>query len=324
MLFSYFTIALRSLRKNKIISAIEILGLAIGMSVGLILIIVLKSQFSFDKFHPEAENTYRIITTVTNAEGGSRGFATTPLTIRNALSAYPFTQGIVTLLPLDAAAVKIGNEIFPSRAAFTDNDFFKFFGFPLRDGHTPKPLQDPKTVVLSESAAEKFFGNADPIGQTISLDRTGLFTVTGIFKTKGYPSHIDYDLLLSFPSIPLLEAAKKIKVISNTWENYDKSYNYVMLKQGEDRENLRTGLLSLGQKSSDLLKASSNVSLLFSYQRIDKIYPSSLVFESGKGISATFLWIIGVIAASVLFMSMINYFNLSVAQSLNKSASDGL
>jgi putative ABC transport system permease protein len=324
MLVNYITIALRGLRKNKLISAIEILGLAIGMSVGLVLIIALKSQFSFDKFHPEVQDTYRIITTVTNAEGGSREFATTPLAIRNALDSYPFIQGIVTLYPLNTAAVRIGNEVFPARAAFTDNDFFRFFGFPLDEGHTPNPLQEPNTVVLSEGAARRFFGKTDPIGQTISFDKTGLFTVTGVFKTKGYRSHIDYELLISLSSVPLLEAGKKIDTASNTWDHYDKSYNYVMLLPKEDRENLRASLVSLGQKSSKLLRLPGKLSLSFDYQRIDKVYPSSLVFESGKGISTQFLWIIGAIAASVLFMSMINYFNLSVARSLNRATEVGM
>jgi putative ABC transport system permease protein len=305
-----------------LISFLEIFGLSVGMTIGLYLIIIVKSQLSYDTFHPNPEKTFRVVTDVRFTEG-TRKYATTPFTIRNDLSSYSFIDEVVTLYPLRSAAVKIGNETFYTKTAFTGNNFFSVFGFRLKDGHTSSPLENPFSAVLSKAAAKRFFGKTSAVGQILYVEKIGLFTVTGVIDDTNYKSHIDYELLLSI-STPPTPGAENISAALDKWGSFDNSYNYVLLNYEGSESKLESALSQLSANANNAIAGKDKIKLLFRAQYINDVYPSSLAMEIGPGISGQFLWILAGVAFVVMLMSLINYFNLSVAKSFSRLKEIGI
>ena len=195
MLANYIKIALRTIWRNKVVSILEILGLSIGFCMSLVVITMLKDQFDHDNFHPHTDRTYRIITDVKTKDGDDEHYATTPIRIFNELKTYDFIAQLAIVHPIRPANVEMGREVFYTKAAYSDKNFFEVFGHKLQSGNARNALSEPFTAILSEDAAVRFFGQTDPIGETIALENVGVFTITGVLETSGDKSHIDYDLL---------------------------------------------------------------------------------------------------------------------------------
>lgn len=321
MLTNYLTQISRSILRNPLISMIEILGLGVGMSIGLMIIVIISSQLQYDKFHPKSSRTFRVTANVKGGNG-ERAFATAPLRLASELKQYSPIEDVLSISPTSVAFL-IGDEKIRSKAAFTDNSFFDMFGFPLIKGSSRSALKDPFSVVLSETEAARLFGSIDQMGRVVQIDGLGDFTITGIFRNEGMKSHIDYDVLVSSESLASLRSFGANVPNDSDWSFYDNSYVYALLNSPGDYAQLSSILSRCSTNASNELRA-SEIKLDFQYQRIDRIVPSNLAFESGTGVSTTFIAIMTGIAVLVLLLSLINYFNLSTARLFNRSREIGI
>jgi len=197
MLKNYFKIAWRNLWKNKIFSFINILGLSIGITVCMMIFLFIMNEFSFDKFHKNEKNIYRVMRgfekngSVDWVPYLSAPYATAllndyPGQIKKAVRVMP-TNGLVSF----------DNTAFNEKKLYiADEDFFTLFSFPLLKGNPETVLKDPASVVLTETTARKYFGNKDPMGKVIELDKHLQLKVTGIAKDVPSNSHLDFDLVM--------------------------------------------------------------------------------------------------------------------------------
>lgn len=201
MIKNYFLIAWRNLWRNKIFSVIKILGLSIGLAVCMLIFLYTKDEISFDQFHENKMQLYRIVQTWKMGKEPSQ-----KLGITNAIMGESFAKEIPEVQQYVringvGVTVKKGNDVFPESPLFVDDNFFSVFTFPLLEGNKTTALKDPHSIVLSEKMAKKYFGITDVIGKIMQLkmnDEFENFTVTALVKNAPQNSTFNVDMLLPF------------------------------------------------------------------------------------------------------------------------------
>ena len=180
MLANYLKVTLRTLARYKGFSAINILGLAVSMAVCLVVLLFIKDQRSYDQFHENADRIYRVYSdyqAASNAE--SDLYATSPATLAEVLrTEYPVIEEAVQLRLIWGEAIA-NDKLLPTRGLYAEPSFFRIFDFDVMQGDAEQALAQPSSVILSPETAAKFFGDEDPVGQTLILHDTE-FLITGV------------------------------------------------------------------------------------------------------------------------------------------------
>lgn len=325
MLKNYLKIAVRNLMRNKVFSFINIFGLGLSMAVCLLVIIHVKDQLSYDKFHPQPGRTYRIITNLTSKEGNTHTFASTPLPLADKLTTdFALVEAFTRIYPADGNATN-GVKELRLHQAFADSNFFSLFGYTLQSGNSHTALTAPNSIVLSAAIAEKFYGNSNPMGQVLSFTELGDFRVTGVMNKPAGKSHVEQDAFLSMSSVPLLEKNRKLSANLHQWNNVSSAYTYLLLKPQVKEKQLSQAVASI---SKELVKHSTLVgkeNYAFSVQPLNKIIlseemgaPLGNTGSRGKVLAEI------VIAFIILLSACFNYTNLSVARSLKRGKEVGI
>src|SRR6186713_1996861 len=198
MLKNYFKIALRNLWRHKAFSFINIAGLAVGMAACFLIYLYVTFETSYDNFHTKADRIYRVATAViTPTETLYSGIATGPIAI-NMKKDFPEVEDAVRL-SRDEILVHKGDMKFQEKnTVFADSTLFNLFDFPLIAGDRNTALKEPMSIVLSQTAAKKYFGSTNPLGQQVALTGAAInATVTGIMKDIPSNSQIRADMLIS-------------------------------------------------------------------------------------------------------------------------------
>ncbi len=300
----------RTLLKGKTYTALNILGLAIGLACTLGIAGWIRNELSFDRHLPEADRIYRL-TFETNISGNRLHFARCNESwISQMPAAFPQIEQLVRLAPHRHTAIKSGeNKFYSDRIFATDTNFFKVFNITLLSGNAEDVLKEPYSAVISSSIASKCFGNTDPVGLTINIsgeydEKMTLYTIKGVMKDSPVNSHIHFDILTSF---------------TNPNEDPGWAYIYILLKKGTKPELLIAGL-------PEFIKANENISDQKTYtpylQKITDIHLYSnkdREVEPNGNITVIYLFVI--IAIVLLVVSFVNFYNLNKAKilSLQKS-----
>ena len=209
MLWTYLKIAYRNLKKNRLMTFINLFGLAFSMSVGMMELITVQKELDYDKFHPHPDRTYRVLTEYSFKNGNHWKFASTPQPLQNTLSAdTAVIEQTVSIYPALKGITNINGKELNLNGAFTTPSFFQVLGFSLAEGNPHTSLQEPNTLVLSRATAVRFFGNENAIGKTVDIQGYGLFVVTGVLNEPPGGSHINFDAYASASTVPLLEKSK--------------------------------------------------------------------------------------------------------------------
>ncbi len=199
MLKNYLTIALRNLRRHKGYTAINAGGLAVGLATCLLIVLWVQHELSYDRFHAEAERIYRVLYIAEGEDGSEEALAQTPRPLASALdSAFAAVERAVRI-NRNPGVVRRGAQSFREEITFADDGFFQMFSFPLERGDARTALRAPNTAVLSTPAAQKYFGDENPVGQRLSVRLGGAFydvTVTGVAAPLPENSSIRFDVLL--------------------------------------------------------------------------------------------------------------------------------
>jgi len=329
MLKSYLKITFRNLLKNKVYSAINILGLSLGMAASILIIIYIVDELSYDKFHPGGELIYRV-----GMQGKMNGNE-----FNMALSPAPLSLALKDEVPEVADAIRLGAfRTMPIRLeekTFTEpmmlvaeSNFFEFFGFELLQGDPKTALSGTDRIVLTESTSKKYFGDADPIGQIILRGSDKRATeVTGVVADPPHNSHLDFEMLLSAESWAYM---KDLQWSSNNL------YTYFRIHPGSNPQQVKIALDSFIQKYFGpeieqflgiSLKAFLEAGNQFGYmiQPLQEIHlHSDLDEEIKQGGSIQYLYIFGAIALFIIVIACINFMNLSTARSSNRAKEVGV
>ncbi|MDB5246099.1 MAG: hypothetical protein JWQ40_493 [Segetibacter sp.] len=326
MLKNYLKIAIRNLLRQKLFSFINIFGLALSMSVCMMVLINIKDQISYDKFHPNPGSTFRVITELTNKEGSSYRFASSPLPLANTLTTdYNFVEKSVRLYNAGGDKASIGQKELSINGVFTEPAFFDVFGFTLKQGNKRTALAEPNSIVLSKEAAEKFFGNANPVGQTIALTKFGSFQVTGVLDKPEGKSHINFEGYLSLSSVPFLERSGKLTPAIESWDSKIQAYTYLQVKEGTSKKQLNQALSRVAATLRKQQTLNGKENLVFEAQPFNKIILGEELINSFGNVGSTEKTLGPLLIAFIVLLSAcFNYTNLSIARSLNRGKEVGI
>jgi len=324
MLKNYIIIALRNLKRQKLYSAISIAGLAIGMVCFLLILLFVQFERSYDVFHKNGDRIYRLI----KETGGDIGIE------RRSLVGAPVAQLMKDEFSAVKNAVKFSNffnaiicsetDCFNETSFyFADNEVFEVFTFPLRKGNPATALSEPFSVVLTPRAAHKYFGDEDPMNKTITYhsrfhpEKT-TFIVTGVLEEIPHNSHIKFDFLASYESIPAMFGTE---FVTQHWDS--PTWVYLLLQKGYSQPDIEPLFVGFVDKHVDMRQFTS---FAYSLQPIRDIYYNTIGMDAPIGdfgirIISYLLLILG---AVVLIIACINYINLATVRSMTRAREIGV
>lgn len=328
MFRNYVKVALRNLWKNKSFSAINILGLAVGLATCLLISLYIMDEVSYDRYNEKADRIYRINADIRFGGGDLRlTVASDPLgaTLKRD---YPQVEEYTRVYNSSGAKlVKKGNQfISENNVAHVDSTFFNVFTLSAVSGNTHTALNEPNSVVLTESAARKYFGKEAALGKVIEADQTP-YKVTAVIRDMPPHSHFRFDFLFSMDNVQY------------GWGNFlsNNFQTYIVLKEGTDykafqknfRQVIRKYVIPQAKQfmqinSIEEFERAGN-KLEYSLIPLTKIHLYSDRFpELGVNGSIQYVYIFGVVALFVLCIACINFMNLSTARSATRAREVGI
>jgi putative ABC transport system permease protein len=320
MIGSYIKISGRSIVRNKLFSFINIAGLAVSMSVGLLLIGLLSDMTAYDKFHKNYERIYRI---KTEYEEDKNDFASTSLLAGKLIKeSITGIEDVAVAYREFGGDMKVDDKTVPLFGLWANESFLKVFSFNMTSGDPATALVNPYSIVLTEKSAKKLFGVGDALGKTVrSPDKSGEqeFVVTGIIEDVPTFSHVKFDLLASLST---REEMKKTDRYEMAWNNIWNAYVYLLLPEGADLENLQHNLNTVSAEQNKTIK---NATVNLSLQPLSEIALGEDLNNSiGTVMVSSNVWMIGILSVIVILSACFNYTNLSIARSLRRSREVGI
>jgi putative ABC transport system permease protein len=332
MLKNYFKIAWRNLVANKGYSAINIIGLSVGLAVCLMILLYIFDETSYDKQHTDAGQLYRINTSFKSKVDESKIASSNPLVAHGLVTDFPeveqsarllvpFTNDGAVMLEYTEGAIR--KNFFEKKAYYVDSSFFDLFTYRFLRGNPRTVLQEPNTLVLSETIAQRLFGNSDPVGKTVRIGLSGgyyNYTVKGVFQPMG-PSHIDAELFLSMKNGDVGQMIDKL----TNWATFNTFLTYIRLKKGTDPVAFEKKLTPFLRRHGNADIEAAGAERLLSMQAVKDIHLySNLPYDVSINSSITYLYILGSIAIFVLLIACVNFMNLATARSQKRAKEVGM
>ena len=304
MIRNYFKIAFRNLLRYKGFSFINIFGLATGMACSLLIFLFVKDEISYDRFHKDADKIYRVVKDFVNDDGSRLPDATTPPALSPAMQRdIPEIARTTRVFPNWGANFLIkydDKKIVEEKLCRVDSSFFDVFTFPFVYGNAKDAFKEINSIVITESAAKRYFGSDNPMGKTLQIDRLGDLMVKGVVKDVPYNSHFNFDFLISI--------RKFAGDIDGNWGFYN-FYTYIKLKS-------TPGIATLDKKIQDVYKRNNKDGKnIFYVQPLTGIHLSSnLKWELEPNSDRLYVYVFTIIAIFIILIAGINYVNLSTAK----------
>lgn len=321
MFRNYFIVSLRSILKSRIYSFITIAGLAVGLTAFFLVRLYVDHELSYDQFHVNKDRIYRLQQDRYNqGEVTNRSVMICSAVGQAVAEDFASVETYVNILYSPAVLTYENRVLEEPHFYFASEDFFKVFSVRLLRGVDSLALRRPGTVLLSASAAKKYFGNDDPIGKV--LDLRGLFDleVSGIFEDIPENSHMDIDVLASLQTY--IDYAGERAVDSWKWDGY---YTYILLSPGATPESVTNALPALVESRTGDWLQESGQDLVFHLQPLTSIHLySALKNEMKANGNHQMVYYLNLIAYFILSIAYINYINVATVKSLERAKEVGI
>ena len=320
MIKNYFKTAFRILWRHKAFSFINIMGLAVGMTACFLIFLYVRFETSYDNFHSKADRIYRVVSEVrTPSESIHTGLTTTPVAI-NMKRDFPEVEEAVRLGRDELLVRKEAVKFQEKNSVFADSNFFKVFDFGLIEGDRNTALKEPMSIILSQTAAKKYFGNRNALGQHLLLTGAAInSTVTGIMKDFPRNSQIKADMLVSMSSYKQIYGRP---TTDSEWTNHN-YYTYVLLSPHADAKALEAKLPAFQELHHGEEAKKLQMQDYLSLEPFRDVYLKSKLdgFETG---SIQNVYIFSIIAIFILGIACINFINLTTARSAERAKEVGI
>lgn len=318
MLSNYFKVLIRNMWKNKFSSILNMLGLAIGMTGYLLIVHYVNFELSYDSFHQNASDIYRLQLDSYEDNGDVIRYALTSFSVGPAMKdEFPEVKEVSRCLRFENNTVKKNDRVFKDEKIYiTEPSFFKIFTVRLLQGDPETALQGPKKILLSQSYARKYFDNENPVGQMLQIAtkrRETPFMVSGVFADIPENSHMKFDILMSLSSF--------FPATHSDWI-HSTVYTHLLLTPGADAKALEAKLPAFIEKYilKDVPRAAN---WKYHLQPLRDIYLySDLTFDTDNG-NGKMMYFLLVIAFLILVISWVNYVNLSAARAMERAREVG-
>lgn len=318
---NYLKITWRNLIKSKVSAAINIFGLSVGLACCILMAMFVQHELSFDQFHKNAANIYRVTSIAEGGPTGKINLAVTPAAWAPLIQKdYPEVKQVVRVLKDEKTllGVKGKEHSFSKNLLLADSGFFNVFSYKLLRGKPAGALSQPYTIVLTQEAAERYFGKQDPIGKTLECTTgfTGTINVqvTGIVDEPPANSHMTFDALLSMSTLG---------DISQLW-SYHIHQTYVLVADGTSRKTFESKLAGFSKKYIDNNPNADGKHEIHLQPLTDIHLHSQLVGELQANGDITYVYIFSGIALFVLLIACLNFMNLSTVRSLKRAKEVGM
>ncbi|MBC5991913.1 ABC transporter permease [Pontibacter cellulosilyticus] len=320
MLRNYFKIAYRSLFKHKAFSFINIAGLALGVTACLLIGLFVYDELQYDKFIPEGDRVYRVYNDMSAREEGSLVLPVPPMYGTTLEQSFPQVETVVRILMMQFDAnnlVEVGDKrMYEKGRTFSDPGFFEVFQLPFKYGSPEKALVDPSSIVISDEFAARVFGDVDPVGKKVSVNKLP-YIVKGVFSTDN-KFHLPVNFVMPMAAAELPpERMKKWG-----WQQF---YTYVKLKEGASAETVQSKLREIVGKQID-----EDHNKPFDYkpvlQPLNEVYLYSAGFKFDQSIKGniTYVKALSIIAIFILLIACFNFVNLATAKSMKRAKEVGV
>lgn len=326
MLKNYLKIAWRNMLRKKAYSAINITGLAIGITCCILITLYVQDELSYDRYNTHFDKIYRVLHAYRNPKDVDRHSAPAPedyqvwgnAPVAPSLAAdFPEIQKMVRFTSPNTFLLEHGERRFQEEGlVFTDSTVFDIFSWKMLAGNPKVALVAPNSVVLTKSIAEKYFGNENPLGQTLRVDNQETFTVTGVMEDVPANSHLSFNGLVSMSTF-----RKWRPEIFDEW-GYIDFYTYFLIPEHTDIKTLEAkipGFVSRHYPQSD------RSIYTIAFEPLSAAYlHSKAQRQPGPTGSLSNVYIFSIIAIFVLLIACINFVNLSTARSMERAREVGV
>ncbi|GJM36125.1 MAG: ABC transporter permease [Saprospiraceae bacterium] len=319
MLFSYLKVALRNISKQKFYSFINILGLAIGLAICLLIMLFIKDELSYDKHHSKADRIYRALMVWGKQHGEGQQSPIGPYRLLPALQTdFPELEQVARIVSASGTLVTYENVDYQEdRMFFADPAIFDIFDYELIQGDKKTALLEPATMILSESTAKKYFGQENPMGKSLIVDGDNNIKVTGVFKDFPNNTHLSSDIFIS------METGKGVfnQLVLNNWGE-GSSYTYMLLPENVSAEHIAARMPAFIEKN---MGEGSSEGVAIELQKMTDIHlHSNLPGEIQANSDIRYIYISSAIALFILLLASINYMNLATARSIKRAMEIGV
>lgn len=309
MLKNYLLTAYRSLLKNKWVTLISILGMAIGMATGLLSYLHIQYEMGFDHFHAKSDRIYRIVTgNVDNGEGWVGISAPIPPKLKSDIPEIEDFARLTKLRRNGKVVIHYDNQYFNEANFFlADAAFFSIFDFPMIEGDAKNVFGKPNGIVISKTEADKLFGDKNPIGEIVEINGEHQYEVTGIMEDIPANSHLDIDYVVSFDNLETLLPGTSL---SSNWGQYN-YYAYALLRPNAAEATVERKMQTIKVPLKNNTHSFENLNL----QPLTDIH---FVHNRGNmkpSYNSRYLYIYGAAALGLILISLINFINLKTAGS---------
>ncbi len=319
LVWNYFKTSLRKIRRHKVYSFSNILGLAIGMACCLLIFLYVSQELSYDRYHSDADRIYRVAQKITRGSV-ERDFARVAAPLIPAVREnFPEVEHAVRFQTFEWMQNLIKHDekkFYEERVMIAENEIFNVLSIPFLKGNPETALTRPHTVVISEYMAEKYFGDEDPLGKTLEMHGKN-YEVTGIVADPPENTHIPYGFIVS-----ILGWERVWNFDNWGWTGF---YAYVKLKSRVDPRAFEDKIRHIADKYILEEMEESGVIVSFYLQPIQSIHlHSNLATEIEAPGNPVYLYIFSVIGFLILFVSCVNFINLSTARSATRAKEVGI
>ena len=310
MFKNYLKTAVRNILRHKGYSFINIAGLALGMACCILILLWVTDELSFDRFNKNYNDIYRVIID----DQFQDSYAVTPAPLGKALlSDYPEVMDFVRLRSEYKVILKINSETFVEKDfTFADPSIFDIFTFKFLHGSAKEALSSPDSIILTEAAAVKYFGETNPMGKTLTVNNRFDFTVSGIIKNVPPNSHFTFNILAPFPVL------KKFGKEIESWGSYGYR-TYVRLRKGTDYKPVSLKMKHYLKKHSP----DGKITLRLQPLRDIHLHSASIRSRGGSG-DIRLVYVFTMIATFILIIACINFMNLTTARASNRAREVGM
>jgi putative ABC transport system permease protein len=311
MLKNYLKIALRNFRRQKAFSLINISGLAIGMACCLLLMLFIRYELSFDRYHENAKNIYRAAIKHSPSLMGTQMLNVTPGILAPFLRKECPEVVNATKIKSGGGMIQYGDKQFDDdRFFFADPEFLSVFTFPLIKGNKKTVLKDPYSVLLTQDTVKKYFGGENPLGKVLFVDNKHEYTVKGVLQNVPRNSHFTFDILASMVTLESLKGQKHL----SGWNNYK---TYLILQKGADTDGLVKKMQQIidrtGMKDKFILQPLTDIHLHGNY-----------VFELEPNGDIRYIYLLSATTFLLMLIACFNFINLSTSRSIHRAKEVGM
>jgi putative ABC transport system permease protein len=317
MIKNYIKIAFRNLWRHKGFSLINIIGLAIGMTAAFLIFMYVKFELSYDNFNEKSDQIYRVVSDI-KTPTETLNWSSSIAPIGPALQQdYPEIKANTRIFGAGFLIQRGDSKFQENNALFAEPSLFKMFSFPVIKGDVDKAFSLPNTVILTEKAAKKYFGNENPIGQSLILDGKNPASVVAVVKDVPSNSHFKFDMLVSIATI-----AKQSKDRLNQWGNFS-NFTYILLPKGYDANKLQSRMKAFVNRHYTAADKKQGMDYSFFLEPLKDVY---MVSKRGAPEFGNLynVRIFSIIAVFILLIACINFINLTTARATERAKEVGI